>query len=49
VNKLVDRSAFLGEPVRIDDESLRWAWDLYFAKDTDPSIAATLDDFGVNT
>ena len=44
ISKLRDRAAFLGEPPRLDAESLRWAWDLYFAPDEDAAGARSLDD-----
>ena len=44
IGKLRDRALFLGEPARLDAESLRWAWDLYLAPDGGPDGARSLDD-----
>ncbi|MDT3679996.1 MAG: ATP-binding protein [Burkholderiaceae bacterium] len=44
ISKLRDRATYLGEQPRIDGESLRWAWDLYFAADESLGTAPSLDD-----
>lgn len=44
VSKLRDRASYLGEAPRVDAESLRWAWNLYFAPDEDIGGARSLDD-----
>lgn len=44
LSKLHDRAVFLGETPRFDRESLRWAWDLYFAPDESLGGARSLDD-----
>lgn len=44
ISKLRDRAIFLGESPRLDPESLRWAWDLYFAPDEHLSGVSSLDD-----
>ncbi|TXL66066.1 ATP-binding protein [Zeimonas arvi] len=44
ISKLRDRATFLGEQPRLDPDSLRWAWDLYFAPDEDLGGARSLDD-----
>ncbi|MCM5572087.1 ATP-binding protein [Burkholderiaceae bacterium FT117] len=44
LSKLRDRATFLGEQPRLDPDSLRWAWDLYFAPDEDLGGARSLDD-----
>lgn len=44
ISKLADRARYLGEPQRLDEASLRWAWDLYFAADESLGDAPSLDD-----
>jgi Mn-dependent DtxR family transcriptional regulator len=44
ISKLRDRALFLGEAPKLDAESLRWAWNLYFAPDEDIGGARSLDD-----
>lgn len=44
ISKLRDQALFLGEEPRMDPDSLRWAWDLYFAPDESSGGARSLDD-----
>jgi len=44
ISKLRDRATYLGETPRVDAESLRWAWELYFAADESLGTAPSLDD-----
>lgn len=44
IGKLRDRAVFLGEAPRFDRESLRWAWNLYFAPDETLGGARSLDE-----
>ena len=44
ISKVRDRAMFTGEAPRLDPESLRWAWSLYFAPDEEATAASTLDD-----
>ena len=43
LGKLRDRARYLGQAPRLDVESLRWAWNLYFAPD-EARDARTLDE-----
>ena len=44
ISKLRDQAMFMGEEPRLDPESLRWAWNLYFAPDEGSDGAQSLDD-----
>ncbi|MFP5406032.1 MAG: ATP-binding protein, partial [Gammaproteobacteria bacterium] len=44
LSKLRDRALYLGEAPRLDRESLRWAWDLYFAADETLGDVRSLDE-----
>lgn len=44
ISKLRDQAMFMGEEPRLDPESLRWAWNLYFAPDEGSDGARSLDD-----
>jgi predicted ATPase with chaperone activity len=45
VSKLRDRAKFLGSDAVVSEDSLRWAWNLYFATDDfDPKAVVTLDN-----
>ena len=44
ISKLRDQARFMGEEPRLDPDSLRWAWNLYFAPDEGRDDAHTLDD-----
>ena len=44
ISKLRDRARYDGEAPRADEESLRWAWDLYFAPDESLGGAPSLDE-----
>jgi len=44
ISKVRDRAMFTGEEPRLDADSLRWAWNLYFAPDEGTKGAPSLDD-----